>query len=260
MIFCAVFAPYIAPQNPFDTASLDILDNNLPPVWLQGGDGRFLLGTDDQGRDIFSTIMYGARISLLVGFVSVIFAAFFGVGLGLISGYVGGRTDAIIMRIADVQLSFPAILIALLIDGLARNVIPNDLHDRIAILVIIVAISISSWVQYARTVRSSVMAERTKEYVQACHVMGLGNIAIMIRHILPNCSWPCDGNCNNQSGTRDYYRSNIEFFGSWGSSNNTKSWYAHSHRKPVSLFRRMVDYSFPRCRAGITCSFSKPSW
>ena len=190
MIFGAVFAPLIAPQNPFDTASLDILDNNLPPVWWDLGDPRFVLGTDDQGRDILSSILYGTRISLLVGVVSVFIAAVIGVSLGLVSGYVGGRVDSFIMRIADVQLSFPAILIALLIDGLARNIIPSDLHDRVALLVIILAISVSSWVQYARTVRSSVLAERTKEYVQACHVMGLGQITIMIRHILPNVLGP----------------------------------------------------------------------
>ncbi len=190
MIFGAVFAPFIAPQNPFDTASLDILDNNLPPVWRDLGDPRFVLGTDDQGRDILSSILYGTRISLLVGFVSVFIAAVIGVSLGLVSGYVGGRVDSLIMRTADVQLSFPAILIALLIDGLARNIIPGDLHERVALLVIILAISVSSWVQYARTVRSSVLAERTKEYVQACHVMGLGQLTIMIRHILPNVLGP----------------------------------------------------------------------
>ena len=190
MIFGAVFAPLIAPQDPFDTASLDILDNNLPPVWWDLGDPRFVLGTDDQGRDILSSILYGTRISLLVGVVSVVIAAVIGVSLGLVSGYVGGRIDSLIMRIADVQLSFPAILIALLIDGLARNIMPSDLHERVALLVIILAISVSSWVQYARTVRSSVLAERTKEYVQACHVMGLGQLTIMIRHILPNVLGP----------------------------------------------------------------------
>ena len=190
MMFGAVFAPLIAPQDPFDTASLDILDNNLPPVWWDLGDPRFVLGTDDQGRDILSSILYGTRISLLVGIVSVFIAAVMGVSLGLVSGYVGGRIDSLIMRIADVQLSFPAILIALLIDGLARNIMPSDLHERVALLVIILAISVSSWVQYARTVRSSVMAERTKEYVQACHVMGLGQLTIMIRHILPNVLGP----------------------------------------------------------------------
>ena len=190
MIFGAVFAPLIAPQDPFDTASLDILDNNLPPVWWDLGDPRFVLGTDDQGRDILSSILYGTRISLLVGVVSVFVAAVIGVSLGLVSGYVGGRIDSLIMRISYVQLSFPAILIALLIDGLARNIMPSDLHERVALLVIILAISVSSWVQYARTVRSSVLAERTKEYVQACHVMGLGQLTIMIRHILPNVLGP----------------------------------------------------------------------
>ncbi|PCI05669.1 MAG: ABC transporter permease [Hyphomicrobiales bacterium] len=190
MIFISVFASVIAPFNPFDLASLDLMDSSLPPVWQSGGDPRFLLGTDDQGRDILSTILYGSRISLLVGFVSVIFSLILGVGLGLISGYVGGRTDAIIMRIADVQLSFPAILIALLLDGVARTLLPKDVHSEIAIYVMIFAIAVSGWVQYARTVRSMVMTEKVKEYVQAGQVIGLGQFTIMWRHILPNVIGP----------------------------------------------------------------------
>jgi len=190
MIMAAVFAPYLAPQNPFDPMSLDIMNSILPPAWDAEGDPQFLLGTDDQGRDILSSILYGARISLFVGFVAVLLSAFIGISAGLISGYVGGRVDSIIMRIADIQLSFPAILVALLIDGLTRNIIPGALHNQIALLVIILAISLSGWVQYARTVRASVMTERTKEYVQACHVMGLGHVQIMLKHILPNVMGP----------------------------------------------------------------------
>jgi len=170
--------------------SLDIMNSILPPAWDAEGDPQFLLGTDDQGRDILSSILYGARISLFVGFVAVLLSAFIGISAGLISGYVGGRVDSIIMRIADIQLSFPAILVALLIDGLTRNIIPGALHNQIALLVIILAISLSGWVQYARTVRASVMTERTKEYVQACHVMGLGHVQIMLKHILPNVMGP----------------------------------------------------------------------
>jgi peptide/nickel transport system permease protein len=186
----AGFAPLIAPHDPFDLVSIDILDASLPPVWAPDGDVRFLLGTDDQGRDVLSTIIYGSRISLIVGFASVIFALVMGVGLGLVSGYVGGRFDAIMMRIADVQLSFPAILIALLIDGVARSVLPRNLHTEVAFYVLIFAIGISGWVQYARTVRGSTMVEKNKEYVQAARVIGIGPAVILWRHILPNVTGP----------------------------------------------------------------------
>jgi peptide/nickel transport system permease protein len=186
----AVFAPWLAPHQPFDLATVDLLDGFLPPVWQADGDPRFLLGTDDQGRDILSTIMYGARISLGVGFASVVFAMVIGVGLGLLSGYLGGVTDAVIMRVADIQLSFPAILIALLIDGVARSLLPRDMHDEVAIYVLVFAIGISGWVQYARTVRGSTLVEKNKEYVQAAHVMGIPPVLIMLRHVLPNAMGP----------------------------------------------------------------------
>ncbi|WP_340149670.1 ABC transporter permease [uncultured Sneathiella sp.] len=190
LIFAAVFAPWLAPHNPFDLASISIMDGNLPPAWSAGGDTNFLLGTDDQGRGVLSTILYGARISLLVGFSSVIFSMVVGIALGLVSGYVGGRTDAIIMRIADIQLSFPAILIALLVDGVARGVIPSDMHTDISIYVLIFAIGISGWVQYARTVRGSTLVEKNKEYVQAARVIGIRPFTILRRHILPNVMGP----------------------------------------------------------------------
>lgn len=189
-LLAAVFAPLIAPHNPFDLASIDLMDSLLPPAWLEGGSSAFLLGTDDQGRDVLSTILYGARISLLVGFMSVIFATAFGVIIGLIAGYAGGMTDAILMRIADVQLSFPAILIALLVDGVLRGLLPRDSYDQIAVYVLVLAIGLSFWVQYARTVRSLVMIERTKEYVQAGQVIGLSTSAILFRHIMPNVLGP----------------------------------------------------------------------
>ena len=189
-VFAALFAPWVAPYNPFDLATVDLLDAELPPVWLADGDGRFLLGTDDQGRDMLSTIIYGARISLGVGFASVLFAMILGISLGLISGYVGGTLDALIMRIADVQLSFPAILIALLIDGVARGVIPKELHDQLWFYVLVFAIGISGWVQYARTVRGSTLVERNKEYVQAARLIGIAPIVIMLRHVLPNVMGP----------------------------------------------------------------------
>lgn len=186
----ALFAPWVAPYNPFDLATIDLLDAELPPVWLADGDPRFLLGTDDQGRDMLSTIIYGARISLGVGFASVLFAMVLGISLGLLSGYLGGTLDAFIMRVADVQLSFPAILIALLIDGVARGVLPKDLHSQIWFYVLVFAIGISGWVQYARTVRGSTLVERNKEYVQAARLIGIPPVVIMLRHVLPNVMGP----------------------------------------------------------------------
>ena len=190
MIFSAVFAPLVAPYNPFDLAQLDLMDSLKPPAWLEGGDPRYVFGTDDQGRDIFSTILYGARISLLVGFLSVILAMLIGVTVGLIAGYTGGLTDTVLMRIADVQLTFPAILIALLVDGVMRGLLPPEMHEEVAIYVLVLAIALSSWVQYARTVRSSALVERTKEYVQAAQVIGLPAPLILFRHILPNVMGP----------------------------------------------------------------------
>ncbi|MEH6402624.1 MAG: ABC transporter permease [Sneathiella sp.] len=189
-IFGALFAPFLAPNDPFDMVAIDIMDSSLPPAWQLDGDPRFLLGTDDQGRGILSTIMYGARISLFVGFASVIFSMVVGITLGLISGYVGGRVDAFIMRIADIQLSFPAILIALLLDGVARGIVPKELHEDVTIYVLVFAIGISGWVQYARTVRGSTLVEKNKEYVQAARVIGIRRGTILRRHILPNVMGP----------------------------------------------------------------------
>jgi len=186
----ALLAPWLAPHNPFDAASLDLNDAFAPPAWQAKGVASHPLGTDDQGRDVLSTIMYGARISLGVGVASVIFALAIGVTLGLLSGYFGGRLDAFIMRVADVQLSFPAILIALLVDGVARVALPSEAHDEIAIPVLILAIGISGWVQYARTVRGSTLVEKNKEYVQAARVIGRHPLAIMLRHVLPNVMGP----------------------------------------------------------------------
>lgn len=190
LILSAVFANIIAPHNPFDTASIDLMDSELPPVWVEDGDPRFLLGTDNLGRDIYSTILYGMRISLLVGFASVVLSAVIGIAAGLIAGYVGGKVDAVIMRIADIQLSFPTILIALLIDGISRGILDRELHEAMIIPVLVLSIGISNWVQYARTVRGSTLVERNKEYVQAARVIGLHPILIMIRHVLPNVMGP----------------------------------------------------------------------
>lgn len=186
----ALFAPWIAPYDPFDAASLDLNAAFAPPAWIGKGNPSHLLGTDDQGRDLLSTILYGARISLGVGLAAVLFALVLGISLGLLAGYFGGRTDATIMRIADIQLSFPAILIALLVDGVARVALPASSHDEIAIPVLIFSIGISGWVQYARTVRGSTLIEKGKEYVQAARVIGRHPLAIMLRHVLPNVMGP----------------------------------------------------------------------
>jgi len=188
-VVCALFATWIAPHDPFDLSALELMDSRLPPAWIEGGSSKYLLGTDDQGRDLLSAIMYGARISLLVGVASVILSMIIGVGLGLLAGFVGGKVDAFIMRICDVMLSFPSILIALLIDGIGR-VVFKDAHDTLAFAVLILAIALTGWVQYARTVRGSTLVERNKEYVQAARVIGVKPLAIMWRHVLPNVTGP----------------------------------------------------------------------
>ena len=188
-VFCSAFAPWVAPHNPFDLASLELSDARLPPAWDDEGRAKYLLGTDDQGRDILSALMYGARISLLVGLASVLLSVVVGVGLGLLAGFVGGRIDAFIMRVCDVMLSFPPILIALLIDGVGRALFPNA-HDTLAFAVLILAIALSGWVKYARTVRGSTLVERNKDYVQAARVIGVPRWRIMARHVLPNVTGP----------------------------------------------------------------------
>jgi peptide/nickel transport system permease protein len=188
-IFSALFAPWLAPHNPFDLATLELSDARLPPAWEDGGERKYLLGTDDQGRDILSAIMYGARISMLVGLAAVVMSVIVGVGLGLLSGFVGGTIDAFIMRVCDVMLSFPSILIALLIDGVGRAMFPNA-HDTLAFAVLVLAIALPGWVQYARTVRGSTLVERNKEYVQAARVTGVTPLRIMRKHVLPNVMGP----------------------------------------------------------------------
>ena len=185
----ALLAPWIAPHNPFDPASLQLSDALLPPAWSEGGQLRYLLGTDDQGRDIVSALLYGSRISLLVGLASVLLSALLGVSLGLLSGFVGGAVDSLVMRICDVMLSFPAILVALLISGVGRALFPNA-DESLAFGVLILSITLTGWVQYARTVRGATLVERNKEYVQAARITGVGSFSIMRRHILPNVLGP----------------------------------------------------------------------
>ncbi|MDO9505684.1 MAG: ABC transporter permease [Hydrogenophaga sp.] len=188
-IFCAVFAPWVAPHNPFDLATLELSNARLPPAWSPEGSRNFLLGTDDQGRDILSALMYGARISLLVGAASVVLSVVIGVTFGLLAGFLGGWIDAFLMRLCDVMLSFPSILVALLIAGVGRALFPNA-HDALAFGVLIISITLTGWVQYARTVRGSTLVERNKEYVQAARVTGVAPLRIMRSHVLPNVMGP----------------------------------------------------------------------
>ena len=188
-IFCAMFANLVAPHNPFDLSTLELSDARLPPAWDALGSAKYLLGTDDQGRDILSALMFGARISLAVGFASVVLSVFIGVTLGLLAGFLGGWVDALLMRLCDVMLSFPAILVALLIAGVGRALFPNA-QGGLAFAVLIISITLTGWVQYARTVRGSTLVERNKEYVQAARVTGVSVFRIMRRHVLPNVMGP----------------------------------------------------------------------
>ncbi len=189
-ILGAVLAPLIAPSDPYDLATFDILDSFTPPAWSEGGNPQFIIGTDDQGRDLLSSIMYGMRLSLIIGVLSVTFAAIFGTAIGVAAGYLGGRFDTIVMRIADVQLSLPAILTALLVDGIARGLLPREQHEDLLLVVLSLAIGLSLWVNFARTARASTFVERNKEYVQAAEIIGLHPIRIMLVVILPNILSP----------------------------------------------------------------------
>ncbi|MFT5059884.1 MAG: peptide/nickel transport system permease protein [Sulfitobacter sp.] len=185
----AFAAPWLATSNPYDLASFSLMNGLLPPIW-EGGDPRFPLGTDDQGRDMVSSILYGARLSLLIGIMAMAIATVLGVGLGLAAGYYGGRFDAIVMRIADIQLALPAILTALLIDGISRGLLPAAMQQDLRVAVLTLAIALSLWVNFARTARASVFVERNKDYVQAAMIMGQHPLRVMVRHILPNIMGP----------------------------------------------------------------------
>jgi peptide/nickel transport system permease protein len=191
VVASAVFSHWLAPHDPFDLASLSLMDSFKPPVFT-GADANWAypLGTDDQGRDVLSGIMYGTRISLLVGVLAIGFALTVGITVGLVAGYVGGAVDSLLMRMADVQLTFPAILIALLVDGVVRAVLPREFHDQVELYVLVFAIGIARWPQFARTVRGSTLVERGREYVMAARVIGLSSRKIMVSHILPNVLGP----------------------------------------------------------------------
>lgn len=186
----AACAPLIAPQNPYDLTQLDIMDSEMPPVWQTGGDPRFLLGSDHQGRDMLSTILYGTGLSLIIGIFAVLLQAFLGVSIGLIAGYSGGRIDAFFMRLADIQLSLSTLMIAIIALAVFQAAFGSELYQDLAIVMLILVIGIAEWPQYARTVRASVLAERSKEYVDAARVIGLPRSRIMVRHILPNTLSP----------------------------------------------------------------------
>ncbi|MBA7674464.1 Glutathione transport system permease protein GsiD [subsurface metagenome] len=186
----AIFASVLAVQNPFDPAQLQLMNSRISPLWTADGQSPFLLGTDEQGRDVLSAILYGLRISLAVGVLGMLFAGTLGITLGLIAGYVGGAVDSVIMRVADVQLTFPAILIALMVNGIAKSILGNKLDPMSMLAVLVLAIGLSSWVQYARTVRGSVMVEKSRDYVAAAQLIGLPAPKIMLRHVLPNAMGP----------------------------------------------------------------------
>ena len=189
IVLCAVFAPLVSPHDPFDLASISLLDSLKPPVFLPDGDWSFPLGSDDQGRDVFSSILYGTRISMIVAALAIGFSLVVGITVGLVAGYAGGAVDAVLMRIVDVQLTFPAILIAL-VDGVVRAVLPPAAQDALQLDVIVFAIGISRWPQFARTVRGSTMIERGRDYVMAARVIGISSPRIMVSHILPNVLGP----------------------------------------------------------------------
>ena len=186
----ALGAPLFATQNPFDLATIDIADASLPPFWQEGGSETYFLGTDDQGRDLWSAMLYGLRLSLVIGLTSVALSIALGVSLGLVSGFAGGWVDTLLMRVCDVMLSFPAILVALLTDGILRAALPSESIDGLSYSVLIFSITLSGWVKYARTVRGLTLVEKEKEYVLAARVVGARRFSLMFRHILPNVLGP----------------------------------------------------------------------
>ena len=209
----ALLATWTAPHDPFDLASFTLLDSELPPAWAEGGRAEFILGTDTQGRDVLSLMIHGARLSLLVGIASVVFGLVLGVGLGLLSGYAGGWGDAVVMRTADVKLSFPAILVALLVNGIARGFLPAEMHGQIAIPVLIFSIGMSGWVHYARTVRGIVMVERQKEYVLAAQIVGRKGWEVALLHVLPNTMSPITVIATINLATAILLESTLSFLG-----------------------------------------------
>lgn len=190
VLVTSLVSPLIAPSNPYDLTSIDIMDSELPPSWMDEGDSRFLLGTDNQGRDILSTILYGSRLSLTIGFLAVGLQLLLGIVIGLSAGYFGGRIDSFLMRFADVQLSFSTMMVAIIVSAIFKASFGSEFYSEYAVIMLVVIIGVAEWPQYARTIRASVLAEKKKEYVEAARVMGFKSLRIMFRHILPNCLSP----------------------------------------------------------------------
>ena len=190
IFFCSFFVELVVPYNPFDPSSLSLMEAFTPPSWTEDGLSKFILGTDGQGRDMLSTILYGSRISLIVGFSAILFSLVLGVALGLTAGYFGGKYEMFVMRLTDVQLTVPSILMALLVDGIARGIISREMHDEMAIYVLIFAIGISEWPQFARVSRAATLVEKNKDYVAASTIIGVSNLVVMFKHILPNIMRP----------------------------------------------------------------------
>ncbi len=189
-MLCSLFAPLISPYDPYDTTTIDIMDSEIPPAWMEEGSGRFLLGTDNQGRDLFSTMIYGLRTSMVIGIGAVAFQAILGIMVGLMAGYFGGKTDAFLMRVADVQFSIPYLIVAIITSAVFQIAFGLSEYERLALPLLVIIIGISQWPIYARTVRASVLGEKNKEYVEAARVIGLNRRIIMFRHILPNSMTP----------------------------------------------------------------------
>jgi peptide/nickel transport system permease protein len=190
IVVMAILAPVIAPFDPYDPAQIDIMNSEYPPIWIDGAEPQFLLGTDDQGRDLWSTILYGTRLSLMIGLCAVTLQAVIGISIGLISGYVGGRLDSLLMRMADIQLSFSTLMVAIIFLAVAQAMFGSETFSQYAVYFLIAVIGVSEWPQYARTVRATVLAEKKKEYVDSARVLGFGPLRIMVRHILPNSLSP----------------------------------------------------------------------
>jgi peptide/nickel transport system permease protein len=186
LLVTGLLAPLISPYNPFDPANIDIMNAEMPPAWMDEGEPTFLLGTDIQGRDLLSTMIYGLRLSILIGLGAVALQAILGVVVGLLSGYLGGKIDAVLMRIADIQLSFPYLMVAIFISAIFQVAFGIGRYEELAVPLLIVIIGLAEWPVYARTVRASVMGEKSKEYVEAARVIGLNRWRIMFRHVLPN--------------------------------------------------------------------------
>lgn len=186
LLILAVTAPWISPMNPYDAYNIDIMNSEIPPMWSEGGESRFPLGTDNMGRDMLSAMLYGLRTSIIIAGCAVLLQATLGIFVGLTAGYLGGKTDAILMRLADIQFSFPYLMVAIFIGAIFQIVFGVGSYERLAVPLLIVIIGLSEWPMYARTIRASVIGEVSKEYVEAARVIGLSRFTIMIRHVLPN--------------------------------------------------------------------------